>query len=101
MRRGRSMKVGTESSAITASSARADDAWPRHLPWIALLMPALHRQFELGGGAVFRPDRHVLLTLQLDQIRRRQDVLAGRVELHAVIAHDELIGLEVGRLERR
>src|SRR5581483_6892549 len=65
-------------------------------------LPALvrhHRRF-LGGG--LRPDRDVVLAvLQLDDDARGEDVLALVVELDALVADHELIGLEVGRLQRR
>ena len=50
---------------------------------------------------ICRPDRDVFLALELDQVGRRQRVLAGVVELHAAIADHELIGLQIGRLQRR
>src|SRR5215813_1238574 len=54
-------------------------------PEHALFLPALHRPFELRGRPVGRPHRFVFLALELDQIGRRQGILAGRVEFHAAV----------------
>src|SRR5436853_1137274 len=61
------------------------------------LLPPLHRPFELGLRRAFRPHQLILLRLELDQISRGENVLAGLVVLHAAIAHHQLLGLKVGR----
>jgi hypothetical protein len=39
--------------------------------------PTFHRQFQLAGGEIGRPDRNVLLALQLNQESRGERILAG------------------------
>src|SRR6185437_4815199 len=64
-----------------------------------LFTPALHRPCEFRGRPILRPDRNILLALQLDQVRRRQCVLSCLVELHAAIADHQLIRFEIGRFQ--
>src|SRR5471032_1845391 len=64
-------------------------------------LPALVGQDERIGGAGLRPDGDVVAALELRHQGRGKDVLALVVELHAVIARDELVRLEVGGLECR
>src|SRR5262249_32866324 len=55
--------------------------------------PSLVGQHRLGGRLVLRPHRHVVrAVLELDHEAGGQHVLALLVELHAVVAHDELVG---------
>src|SRR5262249_49526642 len=61
-----------------------------------LLLPAFHGPFQLGAGCIVRPDQLILLALELDQVSGGKDVLAGRIELDAVVAHHQLLGLQVG-----
>src|ERR1700743_3073247 len=63
--------------------------------------PAFVRKHRRLLGAVLRPDRDIVLAvLKLDDAARGQDVLALVVELDALVADHELIGLQVGRLQR-
>src|SRR5262249_39123088 len=66
-----------------------------------LFPPARHRPFELGVWRVLRPHRFLRLALKLDEVGRRQSVLAGLVEPDAAVADHELLGLEVGLAQRR
>jgi hypothetical protein len=53
-------------------------------------------------GTALGPDRHIVLAvLQLDDDAGGQDVLTLVVELDALVADHELLGLEVSRLQRR
>src|SRR6185437_16438474 len=67
---------------------------------IRRLLPALVRIDELRGRRFLRPDGEVVLALELDEVGRRLGVLAGRVELDALVAHHQLLGLEIGLLQR-
>src|SRR5262249_8773422 len=58
--------------------------------------PPLVGYLQLGGRRLRRPHGDVLVALQLDQIGCGESVLAGVVELDALVAHHQLIGLEVG-----
>ncbi len=60
----------------------------------ASAIPASH------GGGLVRPHQLVGLVLELDQVGGGEHVLAGGVELDAVIAHHQLFGLEIGRDQR-
>src|SRR4051794_28091135 len=64
------------------------------------LLPRLHRPFQFGGRRAVGPDQLVGLILELDQVGRGQNVLAGLVELDALIAHHQLLRLEIGLSER-
>src|SRR5881396_3040202 len=85
--------------SITAPSREEPRARWREMP-PAQSLPPLHRPFELGLRRAVRPHQLVLLGLELDQVGRGEDVLAGLVVFDAAIAHHQLVGLEVGRLER-
>src|SRR5689334_21393359 len=75
-----------QAAPIGRGSSEAPPTW-------TLLLPALHRPFELGGGGFVGPHRLVVLALELDQVGRRLAVLAGLVEFDAAIAHHQLLGL--------
>ena len=75
---------------------RDDDLEKYHAPRITLLRPALERQLELSGGARRWPDRHVVAALKLHQQRGGKLILALRIELDALVADHQLIGLQVG-----
>src|SRR5208282_3884704 len=64
------------------------------------LLPALHRPLELGGRLALRPDGLVRVALELDEIGRRERVLARGVELDAAIADHELVALQIGLPQR-
>src|SRR6476660_7572947 len=66
------------------------------------ISPAFVGQRRRFGGVGLRPDRDIVFAvLQLDDEAGGQYVLALVVELDALVAHHQLIGLHVGRLERR
>src|SRR2546430_17718027 len=67
---------------------------------IDLLLPTLHRPIELGGRRLVRPYQLIGLVLELDEVGGGEGVLTGLVELHAVVAHHQLLGLEIGLGER-
>ena len=54
----------------------------------------------MAVGLFVRPDQLIFLALELDEVGRGEDVLPGLVELHAVVAHHQLVGLEVGLGQR-
>src|SRR6202140_5066889 len=65
------------------------------------MSPALIDQYRVLLGAGLRPDRDVVFAiLQLNDEAGREYVLAFFVELDALVAHYQLLGFHVGRLQR-
>src|SRR5207247_3199118 len=92
----RTPRMARLPAAAAGARAPAENA---SKPRASLVLPALHRPFELGRGDVLRPDELVDLALQLNQVGRSKDVLPRRVELDAAVAHHQLLGLEIGLLQ--
>src|SRR5262249_31240357 len=99
--RSTSVAFGAKRTLTEPRLQKADYEYTARANSEGLFPPARHRPFELGGRPVLRPHRFIRLALKLDEVGRRQRILAGVVEFDAVITDHELLGLEVGFAQRR
>ena len=74
--------------------------WRNALHCFALPPPSGHRPDQRCRGCFGRPDGDVIVANELGDVGRALLVLSGRIEPHPTIADNELIGLQVGRLQR-
>src|SRR5438132_6621365 len=93
----RTPRMARLPAAAAGARAPAENA---SKPRASLVLPALHRPFELGRGHRLGPHQLVRPGLELNEIGRGKHVLPRRVELDAAVAHHQLLGLEVGLLQR-